>query len=81
MDKKEITITAVVFNIATRINAAGRIKHGNYAVELLTELDFDSAVKFASEIEKNNNDRKVLDKTITYEALQQIEENNEQQNF
>ena len=80
MDKKELTITDVVFTIAPRINAAGRIKHGNYAVELLTEIDFDAAVKFASEIEKNNNDRKDLDKTITHEALQQIEENNEQQN-
>ena len=80
LDKDELTITDVVFIIAPRINAAGRIKHGNYAVELLTELDFDSAVEFASEIEKNNNDRKELDKTITYEALQQIEENNEQQN-
>ena len=75
------TITDVVFTIAPRINAAGRIKHGNYAVELLTEMDFDTAVKFAAEIEKNNTDRKELDKTITYEALQQIEENNEQQKF
>jgi single-stranded-DNA-specific exonuclease len=79
--KEELTITDVVFIIAPRINAAGRIKHGNYAVELLTEMDFDTAVKFASEIEKNNTDRKELDKTITIEALQQIEENKEQQKF
>ncbi|WP_456376297.1 single-stranded-DNA-specific exonuclease RecJ [Lutibacter sp.] len=79
--KKELTITDVVFIIAPRINAAGRIKHGNYAVELLTEMDFDTAVKFASEIEKNNTDRKILDKNITQEALQQIEENNETQTF
>ena len=75
------TITDVVFTIAPRINAAGRIKHGNYAVELLTEMDLDTAVKFAAEIEQNNTDRKELDKTITNEALQQIEENNEQQKF
>lgn len=81
IDKKELTITDVVFIIAPRINAAGRIKHGNYAVELLTEIDFNTAVEFASEIEKNNNDRKELDKTITVEALQQIEDNNEQQNY
>ncbi len=81
IDKKELTITDVVFIIAPRINAAGRIKHGNYAVELLTEIDFDTAVNFASEIEKNNNERKDLDKTITNEALQQIEQNTEQQNF
>ncbi|WP_372746293.1 single-stranded-DNA-specific exonuclease RecJ [Lutibacter sp.] len=79
--KEELSITDVVFIIAPRINAAGRIKHGNYAVELLTELDFETAINFAAEIEQNNTERKELDKTITIEALQQIEENNEQQNF
>jgi len=81
IDKTVLTITDVVFIIAPRINAAGRIKHGNYAVELLTETDFDTAVKFALEIEKNNTERKDLDKTITIEALQQLEENNETENF
>lgn len=79
--KEELTITDVVFIIAPRINAAGRIKHGNYAVELLTEIDFETAVSFASEIENYNNERKDLDKNITIEALQQIEENNETDNF
>jgi len=81
IDKNELTITDVVFIIAPRINAAGRIKHGNYAVELLTETDFDTAVKFALEIEKNNTERKDLDKIITIEALQQLEDNNETENF
>ncbi|AOW20991.1 single-stranded-DNA-specific exonuclease RecJ [Urechidicola croceus] len=79
--KEELTITDVVFIIAPRINAAGRIRHGIHAVELLTESDMDAAKQFASEIEKNNIDRKELDKTITHEALGQIEENNEEQNF
>jgi len=79
--KKELTITDVVFIIAPRINAAGRIKHGNYAVELLTELDFDTAIDFAGAIEKYNTDRKELDKSITIEGLQQIEENGEKDNF
>jgi single-stranded-DNA-specific exonuclease len=81
LQKKELTITDVVFIIAPRINAAGRMKHGNYAVELLTEMDFDSAVKFASAIEKFNSDRKELDRAITQEALLQIENNNEQENY
>ena len=81
LQKKELTITDVVFIIAPRINAAGRMKHGNYAVELLTEMDFDSAVEFASSIEKFNSDRKELDKKITQEALLQIEKNEEQENF
>ena len=81
LQKKELTITDVVFIIAPRINAAGRMKHGNYAVELLTEMDFDSAIEFASAIEKFNSDRKELDRAITQEALLQIENNNEQEKY
>lgn len=79
--KKVLTITDVVFIIAPRINAAGRIKHGNEAVALLTEYDFDQAEKFASEIEQYNSDRKDLDKQITIEALDQIEINEETDKF
>jgi single-stranded-DNA-specific exonuclease len=79
--KKVLTITDVVFIIAPRINAAGRIKHGNEAVALLTEYDFDQAEKFASEIEQHNTDRKDLDKQITIEALDQIEINEETDKF
>ncbi len=79
--KKVLTITDVVFIIAPRINAAGRIKHGNEAVALLTEYDLDQAEFFASEIEQHNSDRKDLDKQITVEALSQIEENNEKEKF
>jgi single-stranded-DNA-specific exonuclease len=79
--KKTLDITDVVFIIAPRINAAGRIKHGNHAVELLTEFDFEQAQQFASEIEQYNSDRKDLDKQITKEALQQIIQNQEEKNF
>ena len=79
--KKVLTITDVVFIIAPRINAAGRIKHGNEAVALLTEFDLDQTEQFASEIEQHNSDRKDLDKQITIEALAQIETNNEKENF
>ena len=81
IEKKELTITDVVFVIAPRINAAGRMKHGNYAVELLTEMDVETAKKFAAAIEKNNSDRKELDKKITQEALLQIEKNDETARF
>lgn len=79
--KTELTITDVVFIIAPRINAAGRMKHGQHAVNLLTETNMDQAVKFASEIEKFNTDRRGLDQEITQEALLQIEENDEQEGF
>lgn len=81
LKKKTLDITDVVFIIAPRINAAGRIKHGNHAVELLTEFDFEQAQQFASEIEAYNAERKDLDQQITKEALNQIEENGEQNRF
>jgi single-stranded-DNA-specific exonuclease len=79
--KKILTITDVVFIIAPRINAAGRMKHGNYAVELLTEMDYEAALNFATSIEKFNLERKEIDKKITYEALQQIKSANEEEKF
>ncbi|ESU29794.1 recJ protein [Flavobacterium limnosediminis JC2902] len=81
LKRNVLTITDVVFVIAPRINAAGRIKHGNYAVELLTEFNLEQAEEFASQIELFNSDRKDLDKQITVEALQQIIENNEENRF
>lgn len=81
LKKKTLDITDVVFIIAPRINAAGRIKHGNHAVELLTEFDFEQAQQFASEIEAYNSERKDLDKQMTIEALNQIIENKEEKRF
>lgn len=79
--KQTLTITDVVFVIAPRINAAGRIKHGNYAVELLTEFNLEQAAEFASQIEMFNADRKDLDKQITKEALEQIRVKEEDKRF
>ena len=75
---KTRTISDVVFTLAPRINAAGRIKHGNYAVALLSEFDSNQAQQFAAEIEQFNADRKELDKAITQEALAQIVQNQEE---
>lgn len=79
--KKEITITDVVFVVAPRINAAGRIHHGDYAVRLLTEFNLNQAEEVAKEIEQFNSDRRDLDKQITEEALLQIKENKEENQF
>lgn len=76
--KDTLTITDVVFIIAPRINAAGRIKHGLHAVELLTEQDEAIAQEMAANIENYNAERKDLDKLITIEALEQITTNKEE---
>jgi len=76
--KQTLTITDVVFIIAPRINAAGRMKHGNHAVTLLTETNMNKAIVWASEIEQFNTDRRDADKRITREALIQISEKKEE---
>ncbi|HET8736072.1 MAG TPA: single-stranded-DNA-specific exonuclease RecJ [Pricia sp.] len=79
--KAQLTITDVVFIIAPRINAAGRMEHGQHAVNLLTETDMERARVFAAEIERFNTDRRGLDQVITAEALQQISQNKEEERF
>lgn len=76
--KDELTITDVVFIIAPRINAAGRMKHGQYAVDLLTENNLQTAIQYAEEIEAFNTDRREADQSITQEALALIEADKEE---
>ena len=79
--KQTLDISDVVFVLAPRINAAGRIRHGDEAVRLLTEFDLDRALEVANEIEAYNAHRKTLDKEITQQALQQILDNAEEDRF
>ena len=79
--KETLTITDVVFILAPRINAAGRMKHGLHAVNLLVEEDLEKARQFASEIEAYNSERRDADKSITVEALQQVEDLDEKERF
>ena len=76
--KEALDITDVVFMIAPRINAAGRMKHGSFAVDLLIEENFEQALSYARAIHSYNSERKELDKSITLEALDQIKLNREE---
>ncbi|EAS20836.1 single-stranded DNA-specific exonuclease [Flavobacteria bacterium BBFL7] len=81
LKKDTLTITDVVFIIAPRINAAGRMKHALHAVELMVTDDFKEAQRIAAEIEEYNADRREADRSITEEAKQQIINNNEEERF
>ena len=61
----------LVFKIAPRINAAGRLAHAKIAVEFLLSSDGEEKSVF-SDIESLNKDRKSLDEDITKEALFQL---------
>ena len=71
--KKPVRVTDLVFIIAPRINAAGRMNQGISAVELLLAQDQEEALPLARSIEFFNTERKSTDERITKEALQQIE--------
>ena len=72
--KSTVTISDVVFTLAPRINAAGRVQSARSAVDVMIAETIIEANEFAKVVEKNNLDRRDLDKTITTEALMQIEE-------
>jgi len=74
--KGELNITDVVFIIAPRINAAGRIETGNKAVELLLATTIEKVEEITEEINNFNQLRKELDAQITLEALEIIEKDN-----
>ena len=66
-------ITNVVFVLAPRINAAGRMDDAKHAVRLLVSADVDLDVgENAEQLNKFNTDRKDLDKNITIHALEMI---------
>lgn len=73
--KKEMHINNLVFVIAPRINAAGRMDDAKKAVQLFIEQDFNRALEIAEILQIDNLDRREADSTITEEALAMIEEN------
>ena len=72
--QKEMFITNLVFIIAPRVNAAGRMDDARKAVKLFIEKDCDKALKFAEMLHTDNTDRRTADMAITEEALALIEE-------
>ena len=68
-----LTLTDVVFTIAPRINAAGRIRSGRHAVQMMISEDLSEIRRIAVEIDKDNRERKELDKLITSEAIDLLE--------
>lgn len=67
--QQEIHITNLVFIVAPRINAAGRMDDARKAVQLFIEQDADQAMVFAEMLHNDNTDRREADSSITEEAL------------
>jgi single-stranded-DNA-specific exonuclease len=70
--QKKLSINNVVFVIAPRVNAAGRMDDAKKAVQLFVEDDYNKALEFAEMLHSDNTDRKEADSSITAEALEII---------
>ena len=71
---KEIGTGQVVFILAPRINAIGRLGDAELAIRLLTTKDERIAAEIARQLDKENQRRKNIDEKTLNEALEQIRE-------
>ena len=72
---KEITVGRLVFWVAPKINAAGRLGDASRAVKLLTTQNPVLAKEIAEELEVENNRRKDITLQITNDALYMVKTN------
>lgn len=75
--QKELHITNLVFMIAPRVNAAGRMDDARKAVQMFIAETYEEALRFAEMLHSDNTDRKEADSNITEEALAMIENSEE----
>jgi len=67
--EKDLHINNLVFMIAPRVNAAGRMDDARKAVQMFISNTYQEAVSYAEMLHIDNTDRKLADQTITEEAL------------
>lgn len=70
--QKSLNISNVVFMLAPRINAAGRMDDAKLAVQLFIEKEKNEALRIAHLLQQNNSERKEADQDITNEAIELI---------
>lgn len=64
----------IIFSIAPRINAVGRLGDAQRAVELFTTTDFTEAERLANFLEQENLERRKIDEVTFSHALQMVDE-------
>lgn len=70
--------TTIGFQIAPRLNAAGRLQHASIALELLLTRDAAQGRQLAEQLQSINAERQHLTEMAVDEALEQIEQQGEQ---
>lgn len=75
MEPGNLTAGQIVFTIAPRINAVGRLGDAIRAVELFTTDNYTDAVKFAEILESENQQRRKIDEVTFTHAVELVESN------
>ena len=76
--KRTLQMSDLVFVIGPRVNAAGRMDDAKKAVELFIETDEEKVKEIAAALQADNLDRKEVDKTITEQAIQLLQQPHQQ---
>lgn len=72
--RERVTCSDVGFGMGPRLNAAGRMVHGNVVIELLTTFDSNVSSKLASRLNKLNVERQDTEARVKESALEQIKQ-------
>ncbi len=70
--KTPMSLTNLVFVIAPRVNAAGRMDDAKKAVQLFIEKDSAQATALAQLLHSDNSDRREADASITIDAMEML---------
>jgi single-stranded-DNA-specific exonuclease len=71
--QKELSINNLIYMIAPRVNAAGRMDDAKKAVLMFIARNFEEALAYAGMLQADNTDRKEADSSMTEEALAILE--------
>jgi single-stranded-DNA-specific exonuclease len=70
---RSINAGQVAFQLAPRMNAAGRMGSANQALQLLMSRNLDEARAFAASLDEDNSRRRALDEAVEREATERVE--------
>ena len=75
LENKSISVGQLVFGVAPKINAAGRLGDANRSVELLTTTDKQRAKSLANELMRENHKRQIIQQEVVDAAFNMIHAN------
>ncbi|HTP19858.1 MAG TPA: single-stranded-DNA-specific exonuclease RecJ [Solirubrobacteraceae bacterium] len=76
-DPSALDTGVLAFRLAPRINAAGRLRRADAGLELLLTRDARRAAEIASELDRVNTERRIVEQRIVWEAEEQVAEHGE----